>query len=166
MLLRRAHLAVFGACAILASCASSGNGANGESESALPQSLVAVWVIDQEATLARAGEASTAESGKPLDVVTRMRLKDDLRLLDTQLGLNPDGTFILKNRQRDGHEIVTVEGNWSAKGSNVTLTALRENGQPAASKNRVVYTVEKGRLVRTGKEEGVVFPVFKKGLMP
>jgi hypothetical protein len=163
------HLAIQVGCGVLlAACASvedeTGSGDN--AAAAGRKHLVAVWVVDEAATVARADDASVKKDGKPLDSREAKRLRDTLRKLDAQIGLNPDGTFILKNRQADGHGIVTVEGNWSVSGLNVILESVRENGQPVTSPKQVNYTLNQGRLIRTDRDNDVVYPVFKKGMVP
>jgi len=163
------HLAVQAGCGLLlAACASveDGVGSGNDAAAADRKHLVAVWVVDEAATVARADEASVQKNGKPLDTREAKRLRDTLRKLDAQIGLNPDGTFILKNRQADGHGIVTVEGNWSVSGLNVKFNSVRENGQPVTSPKQVIYTLNQGRLIREGQEKDVVYPVFKKGMVP
>jgi len=125
--------------------------------------LVAIWILDEAATLRRARAHWTRTEGKPPDAETLEALGKDLKDLDTQVGLNANGTFILKNRKQDNRGVVTIEGNWSFKDGVVILEGLRESGRPAVNPRRVHYTLRDGRLHRDETEKGTIHPVLKKG---
>ena len=101
------------ACVVaLAACITSDSPARVD-ETNETDRVVAVWVIDMDATVDRAVSLARA-AGKALpDAVVVKRLRRDLVTIDTQLGLNGDGTFILRNRAADVVGVLTVEGSWT-----------------------------------------------------
>ncbi|MBN2490880.1 MAG: hypothetical protein JXQ29_08530 [Planctomycetes bacterium] len=167
---RQRQAARFAMAALLAAataCATPDGGPEGGRE--LPddaRALVAVWITDVEATLDRAAAAWHAARGAPPGPAELQRLRDGLARLDTQLGLNNDGTFILVNRAADAVGTITVEGRWEHDDGGVRLTGLRERGQPATPQKTVVYRVDGERLVRESGAPPEVYPVLKKGLVP
>ena len=130
------------------------------------QELVAVWVIDVDTTLERVKASRKAAGSRPLAAATEKKLRAILDRLNTELGLNGDGTFLLKNDRSDAHGTVTVEGTWIREGDGVVLTGLRENGRVAVPPRKVRYRYANSRLVREGGGKETVHPVLKKGLVP
>jgi len=166
--LRTGRLVMIALLGLSAACTSTGGPSGGGGK--LPPAarhLVAVWVTDVDTTVNRAAEAWKAANEKPAPAAELERLREELGRVDTQLGLNDDGTFILVNRARDAGGTTTVEGRWELVDGTVRLTGLRVDGQPATPARAVAYRVEGERLVRDGgTTPRDAYPVLKKGLMP
>ena len=127
---------------------------------------VGLDIFKADATLERAVAAWHAARGAPPEPAKLERLRDGLARLDTQLGLNNDGTFILVNRAADAAGTITVEGRWEHEDGCVRLTGVREGGQPATPQKTVVYRVDGARLVRENGAPDEVHPALKRGLVP
>jgi len=154
-------LVVLGLLAAMQACTTTevdraGTGVEPVSVSGPALDLVAIWIIDVEATLDRI-EARRVKQDSDLQEV-----KKKLQNLGTQVGLFQNGTFILRNRQPDNRGILTVEGTWTLEDGEVTLVGLRESGRPATPVRKRTYTLEDGRLHRKGGEKGKVHLVLKR----
>jgi hypothetical protein len=164
---RTGRLVMIALLGLSAACTSTGGPSGGGGR--LPpaaRELVAVWITDVNATVNRAAEAWKAANEKPAPATELERLNEELGRVDTQLGLNDDGTFILVNRARDAGGTITVEGRWEFADGAVRLTGLRVDGQPATPPRVVLYRVDGERLVRDGSTPKDACPVLKKGLLP
>lgn len=156
---------ILGFALLLPACTSTeANPSDGHSAVSGPaRDLVAIWILDEAATLDRARAHWTRTEGKPPDPETLEALQKELKGLDTQVGLNANGTFILKNRKQDDRGVVTIEGNWCFRDGVVILEGLRESGRPVANPRRVHYALRDSRLHRDATEKGTIHPVLKKG---
>lgn len=161
--LRAAAVAVALSCVVLLpACTSSPKPtANAPRFGAVPveadaKSLVGVWTIDVDATIAGLGSGE-----EPAGVRTK------LGQMSTQLGLFADGVFILKNLGADARGMITVEGTWSFDGEQVVLVGHLENGLAPAIRKNVRYRLDQNRLVRVrdaidGAVDRTVYPMLKK----